>query len=59
MVKNKTYNEVDRATEKTRQQNKIEKAQGRQRKREKKLVRVRVDHKTVVLTSNPDKYKNP
>ena len=52
-----TYTKVDNDREKTQQQKKVEKLQDNQRKREKHLVRVRLDNKTEVLTNNPEKYE--
>jgi len=53
-----TYTKVDNDREKTQQQKKVEKLQDNQRKREKHLVRVRLDYKTEVLTINPEKYEH-
>ena len=52
-----TYTKVDNDREKTQQQKKVEKFQDNQRKREKHLVRIRLDNKTEVLTNNPEKYE--
>ena len=52
-----TYTKVDNDREKTQQQKKVEKLQDNQRKREKHLVRIRLDDKTEVLTNNPEKYE--
>jgi hypothetical protein len=54
--KSHTNNELHDQEQKRKRQRQLEKFQESQHKREKNLVRIRLDNKTEVLTNNPEKY---